>query len=284
VEIKNEDQRALSNCKKTGKMSQGIVCWIGDAPNHWALASRFSGAFGVAGIVVDKKRSANSRRGWMKLLNRAIDKFRFGKIDKAWSNMQDYYRQRKDIPSSVPILEVDNINDPAVKEFTEKLGADLVVVSGTSLIKEPLVSLPLKRGIMNLHTGLSPYVKGGPNCTNWCIANNQWHLIGNTIMWISAGIDSGNIISSEQTKIDEEDDLDTIHLKVMRHAHDLYLRSASYIIDHQPPYPSVPQNEMGKGSLFLTKMWTAEKKKQLLKNLKGSRNSQSLVRTIPLPE
>lgn len=265
-------------------MSRRIVCWIGDAPNHWALTSRFAGEFGIEGVVVDKKRSINTRRGWKQLLNRAIDKFRFGKIDKAWSRMQDYYKQRKDIPSSVPVLEVDNINDPAVKEFTEKLSAELVIVSGTSLIKEPLVSLPLKKGIMNLHTGLSPYVKGGPNCTNWCIANQQWHLIGNTIMWISAGIDSGNIISSEQTKIEEEDDLDTIHLKVMRHAHDLYLRAAACILEQQPPYPSVPQSELGKGALFLTKMWTAEKKKQLLKNLKGKRNSQSLIRTIPLPE
>ena len=264
-------------------MSQ-IVCWIGDAPNHWALASRFASEFDVAGIVIDKKVAQSTKRVWKIFLNRAIDKICFGKIDNAWSQVQQYYRQRKDVPPAIPILEVDNINDPEVKEFTEKMGAELVIVSGTSLIKQPLVSLPLKVGIMNLHTGLSPYVKGGPNCTNWCIANGQWHLIGNTIMWISAGIDSGNIISSEQTKIDEADDLDAIHLKVMKHAHDLYLRSASYLLNHDPPYPSIAQSELGKGQLFLSKMWTFEKKKQLLQNLHKPRVGQSAIRTIPLPE
>ncbi len=260
-----------------------IVCWIGDAPNHWALASRFAGEHGVAGIVVDKKKSQASKKTWQQLFFRAIDKIRFAKIENAWSRMQEYYKHRKDIPSTIPVLEVDNINDPSVKEFTRKLGAELVIVSGTSLIKHPLVSMPLKIGIMNLHTGLSPYIKGGPNCTNWCIANGQWHLIGNTIMWISAGIDSGNIISSEQTKIDDGDDLDTIHLKVMQHAHDLYLRSSAYILEHDSPYQAIPQSEIGNGELFLSKMWTFGKKKQLLKNLNEPRISQSAIRTIPLP-
>ncbi len=261
-------------------MSRPIVCWIGDAPNHWALASRFASEFNVQGIVVDRKRSATAKRRIIKII---FDKIRFGRIDKAWSNMQQHFRQRKNIAASIPVLEVDNINDPVVEAFTKKQGAELIIVSGTSLIKEPLVSLPVSIGIMNLHTGLSPFVKGGPNCTNWCIANQQWHLIGNTIMWISAGIDSGNIICTEQTKLEKDDDLNTIHLKVMSHAHDLYIRCASYILNHAPPYPSISQAVLGKGKLYLTKMWTADKKSQLLKNLKKPKNFSEPVRTIPLP-
>ncbi|MBK8140456.1 MAG: hypothetical protein IPK57_05180 [Chitinophagaceae bacterium] len=76
------------------------------------------------------------------------------------------------------MLRVESINNELVAAFTREINPDLIIVSGTGLVKEPLLSLPASIGIINLHTGLSPYVKGGPNCTNWCIANNEWHLVG----------------------------------------------------------------------------------------------------------
>ena len=129
-----------------------------------------------------------------------------------------------------------------------------------------MLDIPVKIGIVNLHTGLSPYVKGGPNCTNWCIANNEWHLIGSTIMWINAGIDSGNIITTETIDIRKTNTLFEAHRLVMEHAHNLYIRAIDYLITRHPPYQSIQQNSLGKGRLFLTKMWTAEKRKLLLKN------------------
>jgi len=145
------------------------------------------------------------------------------------------------------------------------------------------MSLPI--GIINLHTGLSPYVKGGPNCTNWCIANNQWGLIGNTILWLSSGIDSGHIICSERIDVSNLKELNQIHFNVMEHAHDLYLRAIKYIFSMNPPYQSIPQKSLGKGNLYLTKMWTSKQKENLLRNLSGNRNNVLLaeVKTIPLP-
>jgi methionyl-tRNA formyltransferase len=169
--------------------------------------------------------------------------------------------------------------------FTRKLNPDLIVVSGTQLIKQPMLDIPVKIGIVNLHTGLSPYVKGGPNCTNWCIANNEWHLVGNTIMWINAGIDSGNIITTETIDIRNANTLLEAHKLVMEHAHDLYIRAIDYLITHQPPHQSIPQNSLAKGKLFLTKMWTAEKRKLLLENWKkrGKVEFQSPPVCVSLP-
>jgi methionyl-tRNA formyltransferase len=152
------------------------------------------------------------------------------------------------------------------------------------LIRGPLVNIQPATGILNLHTGLSPYVKGGPNCTNWCIANNQFDLIGNTIMWLNAGIDSGNIITTETVDILRAKDLDTAHLMVMEQAHDLYVRTLRYIESQTAPYHSVPQSEIGLGQLYLTKMWTAEKRKQLLKNWRNKKTftSSETPRTIAL--
>jgi methionyl-tRNA formyltransferase len=138
---------------------------------------------------------------------------------------------------------------------------------------------------MNLHTGLSPYVKGGPNCTNWCIANNEWHLTGNTIMWLNAGIDSGNIITTETVDIRSASSLTQAHYLVMEHAHNLYGRAIQYVLSQKAPYNSIPQQSIAKGTLYLTKMWNSEKRKALLNNWK-KRSSASLqipVKTVPLP-
>ena len=266
-------------------MSKRIVCWVGDAPNHRALVAKIAAEFEVTGIVIDRKSKLKKSPGFTGIIKKIIEKLRFGKIDAAWTSMQDGYRRQFPGWPGKPILQTDSVNSSNVLEFTNGLKPDLVIVSGTSLIREPLVSLPVSIGIMNLHTGLSPYVKGGPNCTNWCIANNEWGLIGNTIMWLSAGIDSGNIICSERTDLGAEKELPGIHKKVMEHAHDLYLRAIRYAVNTLPPYQSVPQSVLGAGNLYLTKMWTANKKKQLLRNLGSGRNTGPVpeIRTVPLP-
>ena len=163
-------------------------------------------------------------------------------------------------------INVPDINSKETALFTRELKPDLIVVSGTALIKEPLLSLPVSTGIINLHTGLSPYVKGGPNCTNWCIANNTFQWVGNTIMWLNAGIDSGNIITTETVDIQNAPDLNEAHRLVMDHAHHLYLQAIGYLSAAEPPYNSVLQSSIGKGQLYLSKMWTAGRKKDLLKN------------------
>lgn len=266
-------------------MSKRIVCWVGDAPNHRALVAKIAARYDVAGVVVDRKNQLKKNTGIKVICNKIWDKLRFAKIDAAWSKLQKHYQQQYPQWPDKPILFTDSINSKKAFSFTHLLQPDLVIVSGTSLIREPIVSYPATIGIINLHTGLSPYVKGGPNCTNWCIANNEWGLIGNTIMWLSAGIDSGNIITSEQTDVSDENDLSSIHLKVMEHAHDLYIRAIDYVINSEPPYQSVTQSTLGKGNLYLSKMWTAKKKKQLLRNLKMRKGTETdpEIKTIPLP-
>jgi methionyl-tRNA formyltransferase len=258
---------------------------VGDAPNHRALVAKIAAKYNVVGVVVDRKKQLNKKSSIKTTWNKILNKLWFGKIDAAWTKLQAHYRQHFPEWPVRQILFTDSINSNEAFDFTMQLQPDLVIVSGTSLVKEPMVSLPVPAGIMNLHTGLSPYVKGGPNCTNWCIANNEWGLIGNTIMWLSAGIDSGNIITSEKTDISAETDLFSIHLKLMEHAHNLYIRAIDYVINTEPPYQSVPQSALGKGNLYLTRMWTSDKKKQLMRNLKGERNTDTSpeVKTVPLP-
>jgi len=130
---------------------------------------------------------------------------------------------------------------------------DLVLVSGSDLLKRETIERFATK-VMNLHTGISPYIKGGPNCTNWALALGEFDLIGNTVMWIDAGIDSGAIIATERTRLDGGEALGELHLKVMDHAHDLYRRAIEAFVAGVR-LPSVPQAEMSVGRLFLNRQW-----------------------------
>ena len=187
-------------------------------------------------------------------------------------------------------LTVSNINNKRTFDYTKKINPDLILVSGTSLIKEDLLQINPKIGLLNLHTGISPYIKGGPNCTNWCIATKQFEKIGNTIMWLDKGIDTGGILTTENTKFSKTDNsLLKIHIRVMNHAHELYIRSIKSILKNT--IQNIPQKEIGKGITYYSKQWGWYQNYLVMRNLKKmvelNKDDALLsnkIRLIPLPK
>ena len=266
-------------------MNKKLLIWCSDAPNQMALAGKIAKKYTLSGIVIEKKKPGSSKNNFFQLPAKLWDRIRFRSIYTAWKKLLEFYKKEISGWPAVPILEVESINSIEAAEFSKRLSPDLIIVSGTRLIKEPLLSIPAGIGIVNLHTGLSPYVKGGPNCTNWCIANNDWHLVGNTIMWINAGIDTGNIITTESIDIWESKTLYDAHKMVMDHAHELYLKTIEYLLTSKPPHNSVGQSSLAKGKTYYTKMWTSKKKSELLFNWDKRKNvlMKPAPQTVSLP-
>jgi methionyl-tRNA formyltransferase len=224
--------------------------------NQRALAHRLAEHVQIDAIILCKQEpGANSS------LPRMAGRLMRGLIGlplrKAWFGMLDHYgRAFPDFPIG-PALTVTDINDPAVFDAVRSIQPTLTIVSGTNLLKQALIETIQQSGkLINLHTGISPYVRGGPNCTNWCLATGQFGLIGNTVMWIDAGIDSGNLIATEQTPLDGAESLTDLHVKVMDHAHDLLVRCVR-LLANRAHLPNVPQRDLGNGRLFLTRHWNA---------------------------
>jgi methionyl-tRNA formyltransferase len=235
-----------------------VVVLTGDQSNQRALCNKLTSCCEVEAIVlsenIPKKKNSFSRRARL-LINRIWGRTLGWPFIEAWNQLLTFYsRQYHGFPA-VPLIRVRNINDKQTLETIRLYEPDLIVVSGTNLVGREIVELAnRKQGIVNLHTGISPYVKGGPNCTNWCLANNSFHLIGNTIMWLDAGIDTGQIIATEQTLLNGDETLYELHLKVMEHAHDLYLRAISRLAKGEAVL-SVPQNSIAKGQTFYNADW-----------------------------
>jgi len=136
------------------------------------------------------------------------------------------------LPEDAPIIKVKNINDPQVRDFIFKFKPDLLAVSGTQLLRQPILSLypaVIKKGIVNMHTGLSPYIRGG-NATFWALYSGKPQYIGATIHYIDADIDKGDIILSGRPDNIEFDDTDfTIDVKVRKLGIGLYIKALKQI-------------------------------------------------------
>jgi len=188
-------------------------------------------------------------------MNRAAGRIAGGEFIDAWFEMQQKYTALYPNLPVENIIKVDNVNDAATVEAIEKFSPGLVAVSGTNLVGKKVIAAAQKTGgIVNLHTGISPYVKGGPNCTNWCLAKNWFHLIGSTVMWLDPGIDTGNIIATEQTPLTGEETLFELHWKVMEHAHGLYVEAIKRIGQGRE-LPAVPQKTIAEGHDFYSVDW-----------------------------
>jgi methionyl-tRNA formyltransferase len=178
----------------------------------------------IAGVVVDQRYDSADR---LRRLWRASDRNPFKTVANIARKLQlrgEETRQRAvygqyfgdyTIPShlrDVNVISSRNINSHEVAETVRGLNPDVMVVFGTRLLKLPLIDAA--DTIVNIHTGLSPYYRGG-HSTFFALYNNEPEYVGVTIHYIEPGIDSGNIILSGRPEIEATDDLYTLECKVI---------------------------------------------------------------------
>jgi methionyl-tRNA formyltransferase len=124
----------------------------------------------------------------------------------------------------VPVIDVENINEDKAVSLLRKLNPDVVCVNGTNLLREPMLEVipSLRLGVINLHTGLSPYSRGG-NCNLFMLLEGHPELVGLTIHHIDSGIDSGDIIITARPDLEPNDSYEIIEAKTFRRGVELML-------------------------------------------------------------
>ncbi len=72
--------------------------------------------------------------------------------------------------------------------------ADLGIVWGTNILKEPVFKIP-RLGSINIHQGLAPYYRGGPPVF-WELYNGE-REVGVTVHFVEPKVDTGDILVQE---------------------------------------------------------------------------------------
>ena len=151
-------------------------------------------------------------------------------------------------PGYVPNVRVENINAAAAVSLIEQVCPDIVCVNGTNLLREPMLALipGIRHGIINLHTGLSPYSRGG-NCDLFMLLEGRPEMVGITIHHIDKGIDSGDIVITARPELSPDDNYEMIEAKSFRLGIDRMLVAVRQLAEHR----AERVRQWAEGKLFL---------------------------------
>ncbi|MCB9800523.1 MAG: hypothetical protein H6757_07185 [Candidatus Omnitrophica bacterium] len=168
----------------------------------------------------------------------------------------------EEFPHAVPVYYRQNPNDPQTRKMLQELAPDVVAVFGTRLIKDSILETA-KYGALNIHTGLSPYYRGG-QCTFWCLYHGDVRHVGVTIHHLTRKIDGGDIIVTAQPEIISTDTVRSIECKLVQLGTQKMIAAIENLVEGTAD--RVVQTE--KGKLFLSKMFTLEKRLEFEERMK----------------
>jgi len=150
-------------------------------------------------------------------------------------------RRRADINSAESVRQV------------RELRPDLMVVTGwTRLLSAELLGVP-SRGVVGFHASLLPHYRGRAP-VNWAILRGE-AAAGNTMMYLDAGTDTGDIIDQQAVPIALNDTCATVYAKVGEAGADMLRRHLPALLGGTAPRrpqgpadgPPLPKRTPGMG-------------------------------------
>jgi folate-dependent phosphoribosylglycinamide formyltransferase PurN len=174
-----------------------------------------------------------------------------------------FFRDHDTVCAPARRVPAGGCNDPAEIEAMRALQPQVVLVFGTSLLKQPLIDTFPGR-IINVHLGLSPYYRGaGTNF--WPLVNGEPEYCGATIHFLDIGVDTGPIVAHVRPEIHSGDGPHDIGNRTIVAAADAL---ASLAIAHvRSPLTGVPQS--GDGRVYKRADFTAAAVRQLYANVEA---------------
>ena len=112
----------------------------------------------------------------------------------------------------IEVRRCADINSADSVRHVRELRPDLMVVTGwTRLLSAELLGVP-PRGVVGFHASLLPRYRGRAP-VNWAILRGEART-GNTMMYLDAGTDTGDIIDQQAVPIGPDDTCATVYAKV----------------------------------------------------------------------
>ena len=142
----------------------------------------------------------------------------------------------------LPLLQPERLKDEDFLAQLKSYNADLQIVVAFRMLPEVVWNMP-RLGTFNLHASLLPQYRGAAPI-NWAVMNGD-HETGATTFMLQHEIDTGNIILQERLPIAADENVGSVHDRLMLMGADLVTRTVDAIIeaDNQGlSVPTVPQD------------------------------------------
>lgn len=128
----------------------------------------------------------------------------------------------------LPVLQPERLKDETFIEQLRSYHADLQIVTAFRMLPEVVWAMP-RLGTFNIHAALLPHYRGAAPI-NWAVMNGEKET-GLTSFMLKHEIDTGNMILQERIAIDENEDVGSVHDRLMALSAPLTLRTVDLIID-----------------------------------------------------
>ena len=102
---------------------------------------------------------------------------------------------------------VNSVNSEHVIKLLQKIMPDIIVINGTRIINESVLTC-VSSTFINTHMGITPKYRG-VHGAYWALINKDKNNCGVTIHFVDKGIDTGNIIAQSTIEITELDNFAT---------------------------------------------------------------------------
>lgn len=133
----------------------------------------------------------------------------------------------------LPIFQPEDVNDPVPLEQLEYFAPDVIVVAAYGqILSQRLLDIPSK-GCLNLHASLLPKYRGAA-CIQRAIRDGERET-GLTVMWMDAGLDTGDILLQESTPIRMHDTAGIIHDRLADIAPKVLLKAMDLVATDEAP-------------------------------------------------
>lgn len=119
----------------------------------------------------------------------------------------------------LPVLQPFKVKDPIFLETFYSLKPDMIVVAAFGqILPKAIIDFP-KMGCLNIHPSLLPKYRGAAPL-NWSIIHGETKT-GVTIMLMDEGMDSGDILMQEETRLGESETFGELHDRLAKQGADM---------------------------------------------------------------
>lgn len=144
----------------------------------------------------------------------------------------------------LPVLQPEKLKDEAFIEELRSYQADLQIVVAFRMLPEVVWTMP-RLGTFNIHGSLLPQYRGAAPI-NWAVMNGEKET-GLTTFMLKHEIDTGNMILQERIPIGEDENVGSVHDRLMELSKSMVLRTVDLIIDCENKgieVPTTPQPQI----------------------------------------
>lgn len=146
------------------------------------------------------------------------------------------------LSAGLPILQPERLKDENFLVELKSYGADLQIVVAFRMLPEVVWNMP-RLGTFNLHASLLPQYRGAAPI-NWAVMNGDTET-GATTFMLQHEIDTGNIILQERIPIADDENVGSVHDRLMVMGAQLVTRTVDTIIEAENrgvDLPTTPQD------------------------------------------